>query len=315
MQDDQGIKKENKTVATCGETEAHDAQRHPISLYIPQTVLEEYRANQKENRRRDAFRKRLEIGALIVAAFYALITLKLWLTAKSTAEQTNEAFHTAQRPYVALGGRDGKIGELLNLTVKGKPIITLHFYNGGQSTARHFKVYIGATIPGANKSNFRHRHRYRASDREIITEGETNVGLAAQSEHMEYVLDPNLLWTWSELNDINGEFAIGGDLEYCDEFGTYHCQGWAAEYKPLLGAFIPGGPIDLPCVVEQGDAAQLERTLRNARPDVAVKEIEPCEQPNEPEYYHRIDVGATITAHVGFEASATVQTPKPTPTK
>jgi hypothetical protein len=254
------------------------------------------------------------VGAtLFFTAVAAAILYMQWTTLNQTLNETRSDFKAAQRASVSLGGRDGLIGGLMNQTVKGKPVIALNFYNGGQSTARHFRVHV-TTMHGLNKSNFSHIHRYRVSDGEIISTGLTSYGLAAQSEHIEYVVDPDLLWTWSELNNLAGEFAVGGDIEYCDEFGTYHCQGWGAEYNPLLGTFTPNSVLDLPCFREEGQASGMESWRRANDPNTTVKEIEPCEQPDEPEYYHKVDVGASITASGNIGASITIVTPKPTPT-
>jgi hypothetical protein len=198
--------------------------------------------------------------------------------------------------------------------VESKPTMALHFYNGGQSTARHFTVYVVAEIPNAGMPIIRHRHRYRISDGTILTEGETNFGLAAQSEYVEYLTDPSLLWTYAQLRDFNSnnELAIGGDMEYCDEFGAYHCQGWGAEYKPMLREFVAGGPIAMPCVREDGDAASIQRTFRNAEPNVTVKEIEPCEQPGEPEYlretYRESSPPSPVSHRSGNPSSLSLET-------
>jgi hypothetical protein len=134
---DEGIKRENKTVATCGEGDPHQAQRQPVSIYLPQTVLEEYRADQKESRRRDTFRKRLEIGALLVAAFYAVVTYRLWRTAIDTER-------AAQRPYVSLGREDGTIAEIIGQSASQPEDtdIRLWFRNTGRQTAHDFTTNL-----------------------------------------------------------------------------------------------------------------------------------------------------------------------------
>jgi hypothetical protein len=241
----------------------------------------------------------ISVGVLLLTAMTAAAVVFQAIYTRQALDQARVEFKAAQRPYVSLGGRDGKIGNLMTETVEGKPVIALYFYNGGQSTALNFRVHIGATIPGTvtpglSRAKFPHIHRYGISSGgvigEIISNGETNFGLAAQAEHVEYILDPALLWTPEQLHDANGEFAIGGDVEYCDEFGTYHCQGWGAEYKPLLSMFVPNGPIDLPCVRESGgDAAQMQSWRRVQDPSITIKEIEPCHQPDELEYLHERD--------------------------
>jgi len=82
--EDWGIKNENKTVGTEGEPNKYNNPRYAVSIFIPQTFIEEYRANEKQDQAFDKRRYRLEKSALAVAAFYAAITLMLWLNAKST---------------------------------------------------------------------------------------------------------------------------------------------------------------------------------------------------------------------------------------
>ena len=82
MPEDGGIKNENKTVGTQGEPSKYDNPRYAVSVFIPQTFIEEYRANEKQNRAFEKRRYRLEKWALLVAAIYAALTYGLWRNAK-----------------------------------------------------------------------------------------------------------------------------------------------------------------------------------------------------------------------------------------
>lgn len=87
MPEDRGIKNENKTVGTEGEPSKTNNPRDAVSIFIPQTVIEEYRANVEQNRAFEKRRYRLEKLALLVAAIYAALTFGLWRNAKITADQ------------------------------------------------------------------------------------------------------------------------------------------------------------------------------------------------------------------------------------
>ena len=73
-------------------------------------------------------------------------------------------------------------------------------------------------------------------------------------------------------------FSVFGQFEYCDIFGTYHCQGFSTNYLPNIKQFVPSPA--LPCVFEPIGPTE--------RPGKGYKEIEPCEQPNEPEYIEAV---------------------------
>jgi hypothetical protein len=69
-------------------------------------------------------------------------------------------------------------------------------------------------------------------------------------------------------------FSVFGQFEYCDIFGAYHCQGFSTNYLPNIKQFVPSTAQQ--CVFEPTGPKEI--------PGKGYKEIEPCEQPNEPEY-------------------------------
>ena len=153
-------------------------------------------------------------------------------------------------------------------------IVVLHFYNAGHSTARHLAIHAVTD----NQSPMSSRHRFKGPRGDIVSTG-TSIerDLAAGAEHLEYIISP---WSQRELaNMAEGErFAVFGQFEYCDIFGTYHCQGFSTKYLPNIKQFVPSPA--LPCAFEP--------TGLTERLGKGYKEIEPCEQPDESEY-----IGAT----------------------
>ena len=206
--------------------------------------------------------------------------------ALQTVERTYlTALQTTERAYVALGSKSGELGEFIDSPILGdKRIIVLHFYNSGHSTARHLAIHAVTDNPGSMSS----RHRFKGPQGEIVSTGASiERDLAAGAEHLEYITSP---WSQRELAYMaeGKQFSVFGQFEYCDIFGTYHCQGFSTNYLPNIKQFVPSPA--LPCVFEPG----------SKRPDKSYKEIEPCEQPNEPE---SIEAGTPVLATTPSKAT------------
>jgi hypothetical protein len=186
---------------------------------------------------------------------------------------------TSERAYVVFGSKDGSLAEFGN-PIDGKKSIKLHFFNGGQSVARHFGVQVH-TCAGGGKFQFTQRHRTKGPFGEIMTQSPSNESdLSAQGERNVYVIDPKELWTAQQLAEPKGCFWITGQMEYCDIFGRYHCESFNTEWQPTIADFVPSE--FLQCTREGVDPRSLKGIFMGKA--VTYKEIEPCEQPDEPEY-------------------------------
>jgi hypothetical protein len=223
----------------------------------------------------------INAGLLIFGALAAAGVVLQSVYVSQTLTETRNEFKAAQRAYVNLGAKTGIVAEFDTSTVEGKPIIALHFTNGGQSTARHLSIQVFTSKD--TKFSFAHRHRFSGS-LGIVTQGGANESdLAAQSERTEYISDARRLWSLDELKETDPTkslFLIQGEIAYCDIFGVYHCQPFAVQFIPAINKFGPWAAL-LPCYVEPGH----EQAWYQGGQPVIYKEIEPCEQPNEPEYY------------------------------
>lgn len=184
----------------------------------------------------------------------------------------------SERAYVVFGSRQGNLADF-GATIDGKESIRLHFFNSGQSVARHFSVQVHTCAAGGTFV-FSQRHRTRGPVGDKMTSSAADeLDLGAQAEHTVYVIDSKQLWTVDQLRQP-GCFWIVGQMEYCDIFGTYHCQNFGAEWTPAVGDFVPR--MFLQCQRQPIDPRSLQdwhigtTELRT--------EIEPCEQPDEPEY-------------------------------
>jgi hypothetical protein len=186
---------------------------------------------------------------------------------------------TTERAYVVFGSRDGTLAEF-GKAIGEKRSIKLRFFNGGRSVALHFGVQVH-TCAGGGRFSFPQRHRFESPLGSIMTStpgDESDLG--AQAERSYYIIDPKELWTASQLGQPQGCFWIHGQVEYCDTLGGYHCQSFGAEWSPALEDFVPRE--SLQCIREKPDPLMSEGIDMGKA--VTFKEIEPCEQPDEPEY-------------------------------
>jgi hypothetical protein len=275
-----------------------------VEIRYPKGIEDDARAYKWREQRRDRWKVFLEALIVVGLLGYGAIAYRQWHTmpaasdnstkslqtteqAYETALQTTErayvttlqtterafvtALQTTERAYVTFGSKSGELGEFKDNPMPGeKRIIVLHFYNSGRSTARHLAIHAVTENPGPMSS----RHRFKGLQGEIVSTGASiERDLAAGAEHLEYIISP---WSQRELADMaeGKRFSVSGQFEYCDIFGTYHCQGFSTNYLPNIKQFVSSPA--LPCVFEP--------IAPTERPGKGYKEIEPCEQPNEPEY-------------------------------
>jgi hypothetical protein len=262
-----------------------------VEIRYPKGIEDDARAYKRREQRRDRWKVFLEALIVVGLLGYGAIVYRQWhmmpaasdnstkalqkverayLTALQTTERTfMTALQTTERAYVALGSKSGEFGEFIDSPIPGdKRIIVLHFYNSGHTTARHLAIHAATDNPGSMSS----RHRFEGPHGEIVSTGASiERDLAAGAEHLEYIPSP---WSQRELADMaeGKQFSVFGQFEYCDIFGTYHCQGFSTNYLPNIKQFVPSPA--LPCVFEP--------IAPTERPGKGYKEIEPCEQPNEP---------------------------------
>jgi hypothetical protein len=281
------------------DTSRQDAEPLPaVEIRYPKGIEDEARAYKRREQRRD--RWKVALGALTVIGVlgYGAIAYRQWHTMLAASEnstkalQTTErtlqgiersyitALQTTERAYVTFGSKSGELGEFIDNPMPGqKRIIVLHFYNSGRSTARHLAIHAVTD----NQSRKSSRHRFKGPRGDIVSTG-TSIerDLAAGAEHLEYIISP---WSQRELaNMAEGErFSVFGQFEYCDIFGTYHCQGFSTNYLPNIKQFVSS----------PAPSCTFESTGPTERPGKGYKEIEPCEQPNEPE---SIQTGTSVVA-------------------
>jgi len=275
------------------ENSQQDVESIPVvEIRYPKGIEDDARAYKCREQRRDRWKVFLEALIVVGVLGYGAIAYRQWHTMPTASDNSNKALQTTERAYVTalqtterafmtalqtteqayvtFGSKSGELGEFIDNPMPGeKRIIVLHFYNSGHSTARHLAIQAVTDNPGPISS----RHRFKGPQGDIVSTGASiERDLAAGAEHLEYVDSP---WSQRELaNMAEGErFSVFGQFEYCDIFGTYHCQGFSTNYLSNIKQFVPSPT--LPCAFEP--------TGPKERPSKGYKEIEPCEQPNEPE--------------------------------
>jgi hypothetical protein len=288
-----------------------DAEPLPaVEIRYPKGIEDDARAYKGREQRRDRWKVLLAALTVVGVLGYGAMAYRQWHTMMAASDNSTKALQatsdnstkalqaterayvsterayvtalqTTERAYVIFGSEKGELGQFIDNPIPGqKRIIVLHFYNTGHSTARHLAIH--AVTDNDDNHLMSSRHRFKGPRGDIVTIGMSiERDLAAGAEHLEYIVSP---WSQRELTDnMAGRFSISGQFEYCDIFGSYHCQGFSANYLPNIKQFVPSNA--LPCVFEP--------IKPNDRPGEGYKEIEACEQPNEPEY---IKAGSPLVA-------------------
>ena len=270
-----------------------------VEIRYPKGIEDDARAYKGREQRRDRWKVLLEALTVVGVLGYGAMAYRQWHTMLAASDNATKALQateraylsterayvtalqTTERAYVIFGSESGELGQFIDNPMPGqKRIIVLHFYNSGHSTARHLAIHAVTDNDGNHPISS--RHRFKGPRGDIVSIGmPIERDLAAGAEHLEYIVSP---WSQRELTDnMAGRFSIFGRFEYCDIFGTYHCQGFSTNYLSNIKQFVPSPA--LPCVFEP--------IKPNDRPDKGYKEIEACEQPNETEY---VKPGPTLVA-------------------
>jgi hypothetical protein len=292
------------------DTRQQDAEPLPVvEIRYPRGIENETRDYKRREQRREQWKVLLQALIVIGILVYGAIAYRQWhimlaasdnstnalqaserafVAALQTTEGTLQsiersyetALQTTERAYVTFGSKSGELGEFIDNPMPGeKRIIVLHFHNSGHSTARHLAIHAITD----KQSPMSSRHRFKGPRGDIVNTG-TSIerDLAGGAEHLEYIISP---WSQRELAKMaeGQQFSVFGQFEYCDIFGTYHCQGFSTNYLPNIKQFVPS----------PAPSCTFEPTGPTETSGKGYKEIEPCEQPNEPE---SIQTGTPVLA-------------------
>jgi hypothetical protein len=276
----------------------------PISPQSPQPPYRKKKTGHKGAECRDRWRLGVEIVALFVGAIglYALIQT-LSETRKATDAATTAAIATklaadaavaqskvstdalySQRPYVSLGRADGTIVEYIPPQPgEREGMMLLYVQNTGPAPALSFLINVYSDLFSGPRI-YRHIVRYRQVDEQGKVAGYPifpNAMIGSDSTHV-VVVDPESVpyddeWELIKSDKGRARFALRGNLEYCDQWGKYHCAEFEIHYQPSpVRRFVANSHEclpEFPSLLKESDIIHGE--------NVRIKLLPRCEQPDE----------------------------------
>jgi hypothetical protein len=289
------------------------SQASVIKPYMPPA---DGNQGDRQKKRHDAFEVTglvIQTITLIVLGIYTGINYLLY-------KNSVDSFQATQRAYVSLGDETSKLAEFRDREGLKKPIVILHFFNSGDTVARHFRatIYSSSIPPSSNFPTIEmpqgHRHRFRVPPSDDFPEGvivETQGTLVTDvrgTGRTLAVFQSEFGWIANQPKGPPTETADiapkGRKLEYLtddkwllpraqlnDPSTDFTVVGWA-EYCDVLGKYHCKGltarylPAPINDFVESNDLQCVVETVgpQNVHLPKGSVEIAPCEQPNEPEY-------------------------------
>lgn len=193
----------------------------------------------------------LEVLALLGLGIYTTVAALQLGTTRDTLKELQIQFRASERPYVGLGNHEGKIAEFVpQPDIRGAHWVVLHFFNSGHAPALNFNVRYWTTyntvFPQPQWPQVQ-RFRNEVTGKIQVMGGGTTI--PGQSEYVFYV-GPQGLPSKEQLERLRStgeQFYVMGTFDYCDQFGKFHCDGYAATYLGQFNAWILNtGPQCLP---------------------------------------------------------------------
>jgi hypothetical protein len=148
-----------------------------------------------------------------------------------TLDATRQNFVVAQHARVLLGNKDGKLAEF---RLGNKPVVILHFYNAGVTTAIDFAVRTTSNLVAPNDLSEPELNRYLGSYGGRVKNTSQPMGaIPGQSGIVEYLPD-RFTPSEEQLTEIKKgkEYRVRGIYIYCDELGLYSAELFSILYAP-----------------------------------------------------------------------------------
>lgn len=202
--------------------------------------------------------------------------------AKAQADAAIQALHS-QRPFVSFGKPDGRLLDYIKPQQNDKKgSIILYFQNTGSAPAQNLLINAYSSLPPNEKGDDRHLYRFRIYFKgqpvSISYMGGTSLGASSihsQPLDEKWVPTPEQ-WSLIKSGKWNGTFRIAGTFEYCDSWGQYRCEAFAAHYQPPpIDNFIAAPPLPQ-CFVHAPDPSEMAKGA-----DYRAEPLPTCEQPEE----------------------------------
>jgi hypothetical protein len=248
---------------------------------------------------------------LVVAAGLLIATWYQSCLTRDALKETREEFTAHQRPYVSLGRKDGTIEEFVEpKTATDLAGLKIYSQNGGPSPALNphvgilMALILNATGTGPEAHPYQpHLQPFRQLLRYRLANGSTGENGSAGSipPQSEYVsLIPELLSDVQLISMKEGKrtMVVMGELEYCDEVGTYSCRSFTL--------FFQGPPINSFSETTESDCAAMYG-YPPRQPGQTY--LLPCEQPSERQQRQEQERQEIVKR----AADAPIVSPTPTP--
>lgn len=229
----------------------------------------------------------LVLGAAgFVILWFTLQTARTESKAALAAAQVALANLHAQRARLTFGLADGRLAKYSPpVKDKGKGTIVLYFRNVGPQRAPKVLINAFSDLLPTDKGKIRHLERYRTflNGKPGGVGGSLSFSVGGGAPYnfpldQKWVPNPK---QWANIQNGGGGkigFRIEGTFEYCDSWGRWWCEPFAARYDPALSKFVPSflTTSDL-CAY----TTSAPKTLTGGLPGQTAKLLPPCVQPNE----------------------------------
>ena len=197
----------------------------PLDPYI-QSVVEEYRADQKANSRRDSRRYRLEKLAFVVVLGYAIVTFLLWWDTRYNVKITAHSFEVAYGANIV----PNYPGEFV--LQRGKDSVFLFPYdNIGNSQASMVEIAFDNDLKGKDDTWTFHLDCFGRFPSNYFYKG-------AESRHIEQTIIPGGRLTAENFEKLlNGDLVLRayGLIIYYNQF-CYRCTTACFTFVPRPGS-------------------------------------------------------------------------------
>lgn len=176
------------------------------------------------------------LGGLLILYWTLGATSTAANAAKTQPQAAIDALHS-QRANVTLGLASGSLADYV--PPAGTSNIILHFRNTGPQSAPNALINAFSDLPPNEKGEFHHLYRarafYKGKPAGVVGFGGFSIG---SESRYDYPLDPKWVPNVNQWHNIvSGKyspFRIDGTIEYCDSWGTWHCEDFSVEYNPTL---------------------------------------------------------------------------------
>jgi hypothetical protein len=245
--DDKPTKENNQAGAP--QNSANQSQRDPrprptvrqAEVDVLRTLVDEYKARDTEASRLQRRNFRLGVITVVLVFVYTTVAAFQWCAMLNANNNATKALQTAERPYVALGDRDGRVGDFVK-TDSGIPIaLKLYFFNSGHEPATNVTINLFAFGPGLSQFRPQHIERWKMVGPSIPVRnpgggsfGNQAITIPGESAYTLYRggkwMPDSATFQLLDSEIAKREFEPEGTIEYCDRFGEYHCMAFGDRY-------------------------------------------------------------------------------------